>query len=105
MSAPELMPYEASNVLRRRALSGALDNTSVALAYEDLIALDIDYFPYHTFAGQTWELRHNLTIYDASYVALAGWLRVPLVTLDSRIARASGPRCSVLAYEGDLVGG
>lgn len=99
LSAPELMPYEAANVLRRRAASGALDASGATLAHRDLTALGIDFFPYDPFAGRAWELRHNLTIYDAAYVALAEVLAVPLLTLDARIARAAGPRCEVFVYE------
>jgi predicted nucleic acid-binding protein len=99
LSAPELMPYEAGNVLRRRAAAGDLDPTAAALAHGDLVCLDADFYPYLVVAHRGWELRHNLTVYDASYVALAELLDVPLVTLDSRIARATGPRCQVLAYQ------
>jgi len=44
---------------------------------------------------RVWELRHNLSSYDASYVALAELIQVSLVTLDRRIARAPGVRCVV----------
>lgn len=53
--------------------------------------------PYLVAAERAWELRQNLTAYDASYVALAELLAVPLVTLDARVARATGPQCAVLA--------
>jgi predicted nucleic acid-binding protein len=99
LSAPELMPYETASVLRRRSAAGGLDVTAATLAHRDLVALAIDLFPYRSVAERAWQLRHNLTMYDAAYVALAELLAVPLVTLDGRIARAAGPTCVVTAYQ------
>lgn len=100
LAAPELMPYEASNILRRHALAGILDATAATLAHRDLLSLAIDLYPYAAVAERAWSLRENLTAYDAAYVALAELLEVPLLTLDGRLARAAGPRCSILAYGG-----
>jgi predicted nucleic acid-binding protein len=49
---------------------------------------------YEMLAGRVWELRDNLTSYDASYVALAEVLRVPLATLDVKLSKAPGTTCS-----------
>lgn len=98
LAAPDLMPYEASNILRRQQLAGALDSTSATLAHNDLMALPVDLYPYIALADRAWQLRDNLTIYDASYVALAELLAATLVTLDIRLSRAAGPRCSIAAY-------
>ena len=65
-------------------------------AYEDLIQLNLEVFSFDPFAERIWELRHNLTSYDAWYVAIAEALRLPLVTLDKRLARATGPTCDFL---------
>jgi predicted nucleic acid-binding protein len=99
LAAPDLMPFEAGNILRRHVLAGILDATAATLAHTDLTALPLDLCPYSTLASRSWALRDNLTIYDAAYVALAELLRVPLVTLDGRLARATGPRCPIVAYE------
>lgn len=99
LSAPELMPYEAGNVLRRQAAAGRLDPSTATLAHWDLISLDIEFYPYLAAAWRAWELRQNLTTYDAAYVALAELLGAALITLDARIARATGPRCPVLAHQ------
>jgi len=96
--APELMPFEAANILRRQTLAGLLDPSEAALAHTDLAALPVRRFPYPAVADRVWGLRANLTAYDAAYVALAETLRAPLVTLDARLGRATGPRCEVLAY-------
>ncbi len=95
LAAPHLMPVEAANILRRAVLGGDLSADTAALAHDDLVRLRVDMFPYEPHAGRVWQLRENLTAYDAWYVALAESLDVPLVTLDRRIARAHGPRCSV----------
>jgi predicted nucleic acid-binding protein len=96
--APDLMPYEAGNILRRHVLAGILDATAATLAHSDLTALQFDLCPYSALAERAWALRHNLTIYDAAYIALAELLEVPLLTLDARLAQASGPRCEIMAY-------
>ena len=74
-------------------LSGDLSSDAASLAHEDLVQLRVDLFPYEPHARRVWQLRDNLTAYDAWYVALAEALSAPLVTLDQRIARAHGPRC------------
>ena len=65
------------------------------LAHRDLLALPLQLWPYDAVAGRAWEMRETLTTYDASYVALAELLDADLVTLDQRLARASGPRCAI----------
>ena len=62
-------------------------------AYRNLLQLDIKLFPFAPFAGRIWELRANLTSYDAWYVALAEALSRPLATLDKKINRAAGVKC------------
>jgi predicted nucleic acid-binding protein len=91
--APHLMPVEAANILRRGTLAGDISADTAALAHEDLLALRVELFPYSPFASRVWELRLNVTAYDAWYVALAESLEVRLATLDRRLSRASGCRC------------
>ena len=91
--APHLMPAEVANILRRAALSGDITAETAALAHADLLALRVDLFPYAPFAARIWELRPNVTAYDAWYVALAESLDASLATLDIRLSEASGPRC------------
>jgi predicted nucleic acid-binding protein len=93
LAAPHLMPAEAANVLRRAVLAGRLTQDSASLAHVDLLDLPIVLFPYESSADRVWELRTNLSAYDAWYVALAEDLGAGLVTLDRRIAKAPGPRC------------
>lgn len=93
LAAPHLMPVEAANVLRRAVMSGDLSPDLATLAHADLVQLRIELFPYDVHAGRIWELRANLTTYDAWYVAVAEALGAPLATLDERVARAAGPTC------------
>jgi predicted nucleic acid-binding protein len=93
LAAPELLLAETANILRRAEHAGRLASAVAAAAYEDLLALDFVSFPYTPFAERIWELRGNLTTYDAWYVAVAEATGSPLATLDARLARAPGPRC------------
>jgi predicted nucleic acid-binding protein len=96
LAAPHLMPAEVANILRRSALAGDLPSEVAALAHADLRQLRVALFPYDTFADRVWDLRQNVTAYDAWYVALAESLSAPLATLDDRLRHAVGPRCSFL---------
>ncbi len=96
--APQLVSFEAANILRRQMVSGHLSRSEAALAHADLIVLPLDLWPYAPLAERVWELRENLTSYDASYVALAELLEAALVTLDVRLANAPGPRCRIQAF-------
>ena len=81
------MLVEANNILRRLERANRLTPVEAACARVDLLWLDIDLAPFQPFADRVWELRHNLTCYDAWYVALAEVLNLPLATLDGRLAR------------------
>ena len=96
LAAPELALVETSNLLRRLELSGSVSRLEATAAHRDLLRLKLDLYPFAPFAERVWELRSNLTSYDAWYVALAEALDWPLLTLDRRIGRAGTPRCEVL---------
>lgn len=95
LAAPDLLPLETANVLRRLELGGHITPDTAAVAHGDLLDLAVQLWPYASLAAQAWRLRGSLTLYDASYVALAGRLDVPLVTLDQRLARTAST-CKVL---------
>lgn len=91
--APHLMPVEAANIFRRASLAGEISADAASLAHADLLALRLELFGYGPLAGRVWELRENITAYDAWYVALAESLGVPLATVDMKLSGAPGPRC------------
>ncbi|MEO9221866.1 MAG: type II toxin-antitoxin system VapC family toxin [Mycobacteriaceae bacterium] len=96
VAAPHLMPAEVANILRRSVAAGAVTADVASLAHAEMMARRIELFPYTPFASRVWDLRRNVTSYDAWYVALAESLQVPLVTLDGRLALATGPRCEFI---------
>lgn len=91
--APHLVLVEATNILRRLEQMKRLTQLEATAAHEDLLHLDLELLPFEPFAARIWELRHNLTSYDAWYVAIAEAIEIPLATIDRRLARASGPQC------------
>ncbi len=94
--APQLAPAEAGNVLRRAELAGEISGPEATAGYRDIVDLPIELLHFEPFAPRIWELRFNLTTYDAWYVACAEALAVPLATLDARLGRAPGPACRFL---------
>jgi len=94
LAAPHLLPVETANILRRASLAGEIAAEVASLAHGDLLELRVALFPYEPFADRVWELRENLTAYDAWYVAVAESLGAPLATLDARLRSAPGIRCS-----------
>ena len=91
--APDLVDLEVVSVVRRRLLAGALDERRGRLALSDLQDLPMTRVPARRLVDRCWELRHDLTAYDAVYVACAEALGAVLVTADTRMAAAPGPRC------------
>jgi len=91
--APELIDLEATSVIRRQMLGGHLDARRARLALTDLVELPLRRAPHRALLARCWELRENVSVYDAAYVALAEILDVVFLTADARLARAPGPRC------------
>jgi predicted nucleic acid-binding protein len=96
LHAPQLILAEATNILRRLERAKAITTPDACAAQEDLMQLDIDLFAFEPFSERIWELRHNVTSYDAWYVAVAEALELPLATLDERLCRANGVACKFL---------
>jgi len=95
LHAPHLLSVEVMQVLRRYVASRSVDLTISEAALSDLAALDIEHYPHEALLPRAWELRENVTAYDAIYLALAEVLDAPLVTFDSRLATAPGHRAPV----------
>jgi predicted nucleic acid-binding protein len=95
LAAPELIDLEVASVWRRQVTAGQLEKRRADLAVADLLALPLKRIPHRQLITRCWELRENLTPYDASYVALAELLDAVLVTGDKRLSRSPGLDCRV----------
>ncbi|MEQ8719604.1 MAG: type II toxin-antitoxin system VapC family toxin [Acidimicrobiales bacterium] len=93
--APHLVDVEVVSAWRRLVSAGEIPPARFERALEDLDALRIERVPHGGLLGRCWELRDNLTVYDAVYVALAERLGMALLTLDRRLAAAPGTRCEI----------
>lgn len=95
LAAPDLVDVETVSVLRRRWLSGDLTARRFSTAVDDLADLAMLRVPTLPLMRRAYELRANVTAYDAAYVALAEQLGWDLLTADGRLSRAPGIRCTV----------
>lgn len=95
IAAPEIIDLEVASVLRRAVRVGELDGRRAEQALDDLRALPLTRASHRPLLSRVWELRDDLTSYDAAYVALAELLEAPLLTADVRLGRSPDLRCSV----------
>jgi predicted nucleic acid-binding protein len=90
LHAPHLIDVEAAQVIRRHAANGEIGGERGREVLADLADLPLRRYPHDLLLPRIWELRSNLTAYDAAYVALAEALDAPLLTRDQRLAAAPG---------------
>ena len=96
LAVPHLIDSEVTNVVRRLVMIGALTERQGSAALEGFSQLALSRFPADVLRPRMWELRHNLTAYDTTYVALAELVGASaLLTTDARIARSPGLNCPV----------
>ena len=95
LAAPDLVDVETVSVLRKQWLVRRLPAARFRSALDDLESLPLTRYPTLSSMRRAYELRANVTPYDAAYVALAEALGCPLVTGDQRLAGASGPACEI----------
>ena len=93
LAAPDLLRIEVMSVIRRHTAGGALTQRQADSAIDDLLDLPIVVYPTAPLIRRGWELRRNVTAYDACYVALAEALGCPLATSDQRLVNAPGSHC------------
>lgn len=93
--APEVIDLEVANAWRRELQTGNISEDRSRLGLGDLADLPLARMSHRPLMPRIWELRHNLTPYDAAYVALAEVLDVALLTVDGRSTRAHSLRCEV----------
>lgn len=99
LHGPHLIDTEVLHTLRRMSISGAIGDDRAADARADFAELALVRYPHEPLNDRVWELRHNLTAYDATFVALAEALGVPLITCDRRLASAPGHRADVEVFD------
>lgn len=92
---PDLIDVETMAVLRKRWLAQSMSDSRFDAAIGDLERLGMERVPTLRLMRRAYELRANVTAYDASYVALAEALHCELLTADRRLAGAAGPRCPI----------
>jgi len=95
LAAPDLVDVETVAVLRKRWMAGTLSDSRFADAIDDLEGIELERYPTLPLMRRSFDLRANVTSYDATYVALAEVLSCELLTGDLRLASAHGPRCAI----------
>lgn len=95
LHAPHLLDVEVVSALRRLVRDGSIDDEEAREAIGDLMALDLQRHSHEALLELAWDLRGNVTTYDAVYVALAEALDATFLTCDSKLARAPGTRMRV----------
>lgn len=95
LHAPHLIDLEVASVLRRLEAIGSIDRLGARVALDELLAIDLQRYAHDLLLPRIWQLRGNLTCYDAAYVALAEALGAPLLTCDARLAAAPGHAATV----------
>jgi len=95
LHAPHLIDVEAAQVIRRYAANGEIDSERGRAALTDLADFPLQRFPHDFLLPRIWDLRNNMTAYDAAYVALAEVLDCVLLTCDKRLSTAAGHRARI----------
>jgi len=95
LHAPHLLDLEVAQVLRRLVREGTLPARRADEAVQDLLDLRISRYPHSVLQPRIWQLRHNLSAYDAAYVVLAEKLGAALITRDRRLTSAAGHAASI----------
>jgi predicted nucleic acid-binding protein len=90
LHAPHLLDIEVTQVLRRLARENTISDQRADAAVQDLLGLRVVRYPHTFLVPRIWHYRHNLSAYDAAYIALAEQLGAALITRDARLAGASG---------------
>jgi predicted nucleic acid-binding protein len=95
LHVPHLIDIEVAHVVRRAWLQGLVEEGRAEEALEDLAAWALIRYPHDLFLPRIWSLRHNVTAYDAAYIALAETLEVTLLTCDARLAASSAHNATI----------
>ncbi|MEU6893286.1 type II toxin-antitoxin system VapC family toxin [Streptomyces sp. NPDC046557] len=98
LAAPHLLDVEVAHALLGRHRGGKLSDRQLDAAFDDFGSLPLRRMEHLPVLARVRELYANLSAYDATYVALAEGLQVPLVTCDARIARSGSARCKIEVF-------
>lgn len=98
LHAPQFIDLEVASILRKLCIRQAVTSRRGAEALQDFQRLRLTRYAHTALLNRVWELRHNVTAYDAAYVALAESLSLPLITIDGPLARSSGHLAHVEAF-------
>lgn len=98
LHAPHLVDVEVIHALRRLVSEKSLTEDRAMDVRSDFDDLAVVRYPHQPLSDRMWGLRHNLTAYDAAFVALSEALGVPMITCDSRLARAGGHEADIELY-------
>ena len=98
LHVPHLMDVEVLQVLGRYSISKTLDRKRAGEAFDDYAAIPLTRYPHSVLLPRVWELRHNLTAYDAVYVALAEALDATLVTCDRGLGAVAGHHAAIRVF-------
>ena len=90
LHAPHVLDLEVAQTFRRLTRERVVSEERAEEALSDLMALRILRHPHSALLPRIWHYRHNLSAYDAAYVALAEQLAAPLITRDARLAASPG---------------
>lgn len=94
-AAPHIIDIEVFSLIRRDRLAGTIDATFAQLAVDDLATWPGERYGHRALLARAWDLHPNIRGWDAAYVTLAEVLGATLITLDKRLASATGPRCPI----------
>ena len=96
--APDLLPFDVANALRRQVRAGLLHADRATAAHRAMVAVHAELWPYAPLSRRVWALRDQLSSYDAAYVAVAELVDAPLITLDTRLARGVSAECEIRVF-------
>jgi predicted nucleic acid-binding protein len=99
LHAPHLMDTELLHALRGMGIRREISDERAADALSDFAELALVRYPHQPLNDRVWELRHNLTAYDATFIALAEVLAAPLITCDARLASAPGHTAQIELFD------
>lgn len=99
LHAPDHLPLEVTNVLRRLRIAGTLTDAEATIATDGFWSLAFQLWPFEVVAVRAWQLGYTVSCYDAAYLAIAERLGGTLRTSDARLVRSTGPECAIALFD------